>query len=69
MPRLSASAIAGCQAFGQKTAPKNKKTAPQEEGPICLGSLWLGELVAGALGKRQRPTILIRDHPAFRPVL
>jgi hypothetical protein len=37
---------------------RRKKTAPQFEGPICLGSLWLGELVAGALGMGQRPAIL-----------
>ncbi len=26
-----------------------KKNGPSGEGPICLGSLWLGESVAGAL--------------------
>jgi hypothetical protein len=42
------------QAFVLKPATilhclKQKKTAPQGEGPICLGSLWLGESVASAL--------------------
>jgi hypothetical protein len=26
-----------------------KKNGPSLEGPICLGSLWLGESIAGAI--------------------
>jgi hypothetical protein len=40
-----------------KTA-RRAKNGPSREGPICLGSLWLGELVADALVCGQHLAIL-----------
>jgi hypothetical protein len=34
------------------------KKSPSEEGLVCLGSLWLGEIVAGAIELWPHPTKL-----------
>jgi hypothetical protein len=37
---------------------RNTKNGPSREGPICLGSLWLGESGADALVRGRRLAIL-----------
>jgi len=38
-----------CSGKGDREGGRVKKSGPSFEGPICLGSLWLGEVFARAL--------------------
>ncbi len=45
--------------------PQQQKNGPSLEGPICLGSLWLGECIASALWVAVSANLRVADetHP------